>query len=62
MSNYLLFKRRLRLFKGLCLSFLQNVPGAMFIPGVTFIPESRVVLFSDLIVIPIDQDVLGERN
>ena len=35
-SNYLLFQRGLRLFKGLCLLFLTNVPGA------TFIPESRV--------------------
>ena len=32
----------LRLFKGLCLFFLQNVPGAMFIQGGTFIPDSRV--------------------
>ena len=41
-SNYLLFKRGLRLFKGLCLLFLPNVPGAMFIQGGTFIPDSRV--------------------
>ena len=41
-SNYLLFKRGLRLFKGLCLLFLPNVPGAMFIQGGTFIPGSRV--------------------
>ena len=33
----------LRLFKGLCLLFLPNVPGAMIIQGGTFIPESRVV-------------------
>ncbi len=26
------------------LIFLQNVPGAMFIPGATSIPESRVVV------------------
>ena len=32
----------LRLFKGLCLLFLPNVPGAMFIQGGTFIPDSRV--------------------
>ena len=37
MSNYLL-----RLFKGLCLLFLSNVPGAMFIQGGTFIQDSRV--------------------
>ena len=41
-SNYLLFKRGLRLFKDLCLLFLPNVPGAMFIQGGTFIPDSRV--------------------
>ena len=35
----------LRLFKGLCLLFLPNVPGATFIQGGTFIPESRVPLF-----------------
>ena len=33
---------RLRLFKGLCLLFLPNVPGAMFIQGGTFIPDYRV--------------------
>ena len=32
----------LRLFNGLCLLFLQKVPGATFIQGGTFIPESRV--------------------
>ena len=32
----------LLLFKGLCLLFLPNVPGAMFIQGGTFIPDSRV--------------------
>ena len=36
-SNYLLFKRGLRLL------FLPNVPGAMFIQGGTFIPDSRVI-------------------
>ena len=41
-SNYMLFKRGLRLFKGLCLLFLPNVPGATFIQGGTFIPDSRV--------------------
>ena len=30
-------------FKGLCLLFLPNVPGAMFIPGVMSIPDSRVI-------------------
>ena len=44
-SNYLLFKRGLRLFKGLCLLFLPNVPGATFIQGGMFIPDSRVNLF-----------------
>ena len=44
-SNYLLFKRGLRLFKGLCLLFLPNVPGAMLIQGGTFIPDSRVCLW-----------------
>ena len=39
-SNY--FKGGLCLFKGLCLLFLPNVPGAMFIQGGTFIPDSRV--------------------
>ena len=43
-SNYLLFKWGLRLFKGLCLLFLPKVPGAMFIQGGTFIPDSRVLL------------------
>ena len=38
------FKRGLCLFKGLCLLFLPNVPGAMFIKGGTFIPDSRVML------------------
>ena len=28
---------------GLCLSFLPNFPGAMFIQGGTFIPDSGVV-------------------
>ena len=41
-SNYLLFKRGLRLFKELCLLFLPNVPGATFIQGGTLIPDSRV--------------------
>ena len=37
------FKRGLRLLKGVvCLLFLSNVPGAMFIQGCTFIPDSRV--------------------
>ena len=27
---------------GLCLFFLPNFPGAMFIQGATFIPDSRV--------------------
>ena len=36
------FKKELRLFKVLCLLFLPNVPGAMFIQGGTFIPDSRV--------------------
>jgi hypothetical protein len=31
-------------FKGLRLMFFPNVPGAKFIPGVMFIPKSRVVL------------------
>jgi hypothetical protein len=43
-SNYLLFKRGLRLFKRLCLLFFPNVPEAMFIQGGKFIPDSRVVL------------------
>ena len=30
--------------KGLCLLFLPNVPGDMFIQGGTFIPESRVAV------------------
>ena len=30
---------------GLCLFFLPNFPGAMFIQGATFIPDSRVVHF-----------------
>ena len=38
-------KRGLRLFKGLCLMFLPNVPGATFIQEGTFIPESRVLSF-----------------
>ena len=41
-SNYQLFKRGLRLFKRLCLLFLPNVPGATFIQGGTFIPDSRI--------------------
>ena len=45
-SNYLLFKRGLRLFKGLCLLFLPNVPGATFIQGGTFIPDSRVFVIT----------------
>ena len=39
------FKGGLRLFKGLHLLFLPNVPGAMFIQGGTSIPESRVKVF-----------------
>ena len=41
-SNYLLFKRGLLLFNRLYLLFLPNVPGATFIQGDTFIPDSRV--------------------
>ena len=37
------FKGGLCLFKGLCLLFLRNVPGATFIQGGTSIPESRVL-------------------
>ena len=44
--NHLLFKRGLRLFKGLCLLFLPNIPGAMFIQGGTFIPDSRVLFIT----------------
>ena len=33
----------LRLFKGVCLFFLPNSPGATFIQGGTFIPDSRVI-------------------
>ena len=33
----------LRLFKGLGLLFLQNVPEVMFIQGGKFISESRVI-------------------
>ena len=36
------FKWGLRLFKGLHLLFLRNVPRATFIQRSTFIPESRV--------------------
>ena len=32
------------LFKGLCLLFLQNVPGVTFIQAATSIPDSRVKL------------------
>ena len=39
-----LFVRGLRLFKGLFLFFLPNVPGAMFIQGGTLIPDSRVMI------------------
>ena len=50
-SNYLLFKRGLRLFKG------RNVPGAMFIQEGTFIPDSRVakVLLSNLYTVSTTQ-------
>ena len=41
-QNICYFKRGLRLFKGLFLLFLLNAPGATFIQGGTFIPESRV--------------------
>ena len=41
-SNYLLFERELRLFQGLSSLFLPNVPGATFIKGGAFIPDSRV--------------------
>ena len=45
------FKRGLRLLKGVvCLLFLSNVPGAMFIQGCTFIPDSRVM---ELILWPV---------
>ena len=40
---------------GLCLFFLPNFPGATFIQGATFIPESRVVkkkLFSPIVPRP----------
>ena len=47
----MLFKRGLRLFKGLCLLFLPNVPGAMFIQGGTFIPETRVLCNYPLITL-----------
>ena len=32
---------------GLRLFFLPNFPGAMFIQGATFIPDSRVWMFSN---------------
>ena len=34
------------LFKGIYLLFIPNVPGATFIQGCTFIPDSRVSLLS----------------
>ena len=40
----------LRLFKGLCLLLLPNVPGAMFIQGATFILDSRVVILLNRII------------
>ena len=43
----MLFKRGLRLFKGLCLLFLPNVPEPMFIQGGTFIPDYRVLIFNE---------------
>ena len=33
---------RICFFKGLCLLFFSNVPGAMFIQGAMLIPETRV--------------------
>ena len=38
-QNICYFKRGLRLFKGLCLLFLPNFPGALFIQAATFIPD-----------------------
>ena len=36
-------------FKGLCLLFFPNIPGATFIQRATLIPESRVDWFKKLI-------------
>ena len=36
--------RGLHSFKGLCLMFLPNVSGAMFIQGAMFIPDSRLFI------------------
>ena len=33
-----------RSFRGICLFFLSNFPGATFIQGATFIPDSKVTL------------------
>ena len=41
----MLFYGGLRLFKGLRLLFLQNVPGGMFIQGAMSFLDSRVVRF-----------------
>ena len=38
-------------FKGLCLLFFPNVPGAMFIQGAMLIPESRVLFHIHFLVI-----------
>ena len=45
-QNICHFKGGLRLFKGLYILFLPNVPGATFIQGGMFIPDSRVVLLT----------------
>ena len=55
-----IFKRGLYLFKGLCLLFLLDVPGATLIKGGTFIPESRV--FNSLCLTFSDHSLLLEPN
>ena len=49
--NYMLFKRGLCLFEGLCLLFLQNVLVATFIQGGTFFSDSRVRIIKILLQI-----------
>ena len=53
-SNYLLFKWGLRLFKGLYLLFLPNVPEAMFIQGALCVIWVIFMKWADLRLEPLN--------
>ena len=48
---------------GLHLFFLTNFPGAMFIQGATFIPDSRVNVYGHVAILKsISSDTVQQKN